>query len=372
MSLETPPTSHRAAPNAISIVQRSQQFQFRIVEKVSKVGIIHHVDRDGTVWGSRERKILRKRPGSDWQIAGEFPRTLPRDLVEFSRLWARAARSDKSNLFVNSFGNVLAIRAGTAYGLREGQLNPLTHIQGDSVLSGGIAEDQEGWSHFGEYFRNRVRGPVRLWRADPEVSRCELAHEFPAGKIRHIHSVFRDPYDPSALWLSVGDYERECYFIRTRDRFRSLEYFGDGTQIWRAVALFFTEAHICWLTDSEVDQNRACRMRRSTGELELGQYIDNSTWYGTTFREGISIAFTTVETGPGIHRNESSVLVSTDAFQWEEVHSFKKDLYRPIRLFKYGVISCPSGTMSASDFWLSGEGLVGFDGLSLRCTLERK
>ena len=83
-------------------------------------------------------------------------------------------------------------------------------------------------------------------------------------------------------------------------------------------------------------------------------------------KEGLTVAFTTVERGPAIKRNESSVLVSRDAFHWEEVFAFKKDFWRPVQVFKYGVISCPSGDMSLHDFWISGEGLVGLDGCSLR------
>jgi len=198
----------------------------------------------------------------------------------------------------------------------------------------------------------------------------EVAHEFPSQSIRHVHGIYRDPYDPEALWITVGDYEGECYILRTQDRFKSIERYGDGTQVWRAVSLFFTEDHVTWLTDSHLETNRACRMNRRDGRLQVGQQLDCSGWYGTTTVEGLHVAFTTVERGPAILRNESSVLVSEDAFQWTEIMSFKKDPWRPVRLFKYGVIICPSGVVSASDFYVSGEGLVGLDGISLRLAID--
>ena len=111
-------------------------------------------------------------------------------------------------------------------------------------------------------------------------------------------------------------------------------------------------------------------MHRATGVLERGQTIPCSAWYGTQTREGLCIAFTTVEPGPAISRSESSILVSRDAFHWEEACCFRKDAYRPMRVFKYGVISCPSGEMSASDFWISGEGLVGLDGCTKRLCIS--
>jgi len=110
-------------------------------------------------------------------------------------------------------------------------------------------------------------------------------------------------------------------------------------------------------------------MSRKTGVLEIGQALDASAWYGCSTREGVHMAFTTIERGPAIKSNESSVLVSLDAFRWEKVFAFKKDFWKPVQVFKYGVISCPSGQMSVNDLYLSGEGLIGLDGLSIKARL---
>ena len=83
------------------------------------------------------------------------------------------------------------------------------------------------------------------------------------------------------------------------------------------------------------------------------------------------MAFTTVERGPAILSQASSVLVSEDAFHWEKVFSFQKDFYKPLQLFKYGVIACPSCEMSIHDLYLSGECLVGLDGCSLKVSIEK-
>jgi hypothetical protein len=290
---------------------------------------------------------------------------MPRDLFGWSRPTARAMRSDKCNIFVNSAGRVLGIRGGMVYTLDGSIFLPLFPLQGDCVLHGGICEDKQGWTYFGEYFMNPDRVPVRIFRLDPSMEKWEIAHEFPPGAIRHVHGIFRDPHDAEALWATVGDGNGECAILHTRDRFKSLHTFGDGSQTWRAVTLHFTPSHVCWLTDSNTEQNYACRMDRKTGKLERGQTLDCSGWYGTTTKEGWKIAFTTVERGPAIHRHQSQVLVSTDGFHWQEVQTFQKDAWKPVQLFKYGVISVPSGVMSAVDLWISGEGLVGFDGCSL-------
>ena len=341
------------------------------VEILRGVSLVHHIEADGTAWGSTGRTILRRETNGQWVRTAQFPFIPPRDFFGLSRLSARVSRADKCNVFVNSNGYTLAIRAGSVYVIGEdNSLERRFGIQGDCVLHGGICEDTAGWTYFGEYFQNIQRGPVRIWRMSPKLDRHEVAYEFPAGRIRHIHGVFRDPFDEQTLWATVGDYANECYLVRTHDRYTTAEWFGDGTQIWRAVTLFFTPDHVCWLTDSHLDQNYACRMDRRSGELEKGQRVACSGWYGLTTTDGLYVGFTTVERGPGIQSNLSSILVSNDGFHWTEAGSFRKDGWRPMRLFKNGVISCPTGQMFTKDIYISGEGLVGFDGSSRRIRID--
>lgn len=331
---------------------------------LSGVTQVHHVLPNGGAWGTYRRSIIHFN-GDQWTRTAVFPFVFPRDFFGFSRLTARPTRADKCNLYINSKGKLLGIRGGKVYRLDErSTLQPLFSIQGDCVLHGSLAEDMEGWTYFGEYFRNSNRGPVRLWRVSPNLDKYEIAHEFTAGQIRHIHGIYPDPFEPGALWLLTGDYADECYFFRTRDRFVTMERFGDGSQIFRAVRLFFTSDHICWLTDSHLDQNYACRMARKDMRIEYGEPIGCSVWYGTTTVEGVHVAFTTVEQGPAIQREESSILMSEDGFLWQEIRAYKKDGLKPYRIFKYGVISCPSGDISLEHFYISGEGLKGLDGVS--------
>ena len=340
--------------------------EFKITERIPTATIIHHIEDDGGVWASSGRNIIFRKEG-DWQKIASFPFAYPRDLFAFSRPTARAMRSDKCNIFINRTGRKLGIRAGWVYAINEGSISPLFSIQGDCVLHGSITEDHDGNIYFGEYFMNPERRPVRIWKVSADLSRWEVAHEFT--EIRHIHGVYRDSYNDQVFWVTVGDFEGECQILRTTDNFKSFSKFGDGSQIWRAVKLFFTKDHVNWLTDSNLEPNHACRMARKTGELEIGQELDASAWYGCTTREGVHLAFTTIERGPAIQSNESSILVSGDGFNREKVFAFKKDFWKPVQVFKYGVISCPSGVISVNDLYLSGEGLIGLDGTSIKARL---
>ena len=343
-------------------------YSFEISARYPKITIIHHLAQDGSLWATYKRQIFQ-RQGGKWERIAEFPLCYPRDLFAFSRPTARAMRADKCNLYVNRHGKVLGIRGGAVYAIEKGQANFLFRIQGDSVLHGSICEDEGGNIYFGEYFMNPQRGPVRVWRVDADLEKWAPVIELPG--IRHVHGVYPDPYDPDAFWVTVGDFEGECFLLRMWDDFKSVEKFGDGSQIWRAVRLFFTREHICWLTDSNLEPNHACRMARKNGKLEVGQEIDCSAWYGCTTREGLHVGFTTVERGPAILSNESSVLVSRDGFNWQKVYGFKKDFWRPVQVFKYGVIACPSGELSSEEMYLSGEGLVGLDGVSIQVRLSQ-
>lgn len=341
--------------------------KFEILEKIPKATIIHHLDDEGGVWATNGRRIIYWRVDA-WQPFATFPFSYPRDLFAFSRPTARAMRSDKCNVFVNRIGKILGIRAGWVYAIDYEKVIPLFSIQGDCVLHRSIAEDAKGNIYFGEYFMNPRRHPVRIWRISPDLTQWEIAYEL--GNIRHAHGVYRDPFIEKVFWVTVGDFEGECHILRTDDDFKSFSLFGDGSQIWRAVQLFFTEDHVNWLTDSNLEPNHACRMARKTGKLEIGQPLDASAWYGCTTREGIHITFTTIERGPAIYSDESSILVSADAFHWEKVFAFKKDFWKPVQVFKYGVISCPSGLMNSDSLYLSGEGLVGLDGMSVKARLN--
>ncbi len=341
------------------------------VERIPEATILHHIDPGEKLYATRGRLILSYERDGTWEHMAAFPRAYPRDLFAFSRPSARAFRADKANLYMNRNGHLLGIRAGVVYALRaSGNMEPLFTIQGDSVLHGGICEDPEGWTYFGEYFMNPGRGQVQIYRLDPGLERWETAHTFPAGELRHVHGIYRDPFDPQALWATSGDDTGECHLYRTRDRFMSVERIGEGTQLWRAVRLFFTEGSVCWITDSQLEQNFSCRWDRSSGKLTRGQRFDAPAWYGSTTIEGVHVAFTTVEPGPAVQRDTAGIFASSDAFEWEEIHRFSKDAWRPMKLFKYGVISCPSGSMSLERFFISGEGLRGLDGISARLQIE--
>ena len=343
----------------------------RILRRDKRAVIVHHADDRGT-WATHDREILyRPAGGDDWRRIGRFPFARPRDLFAWSRPTRRAMRVDKCNLFPTRAGKLLGIRAGAAYRIGDRAAHPLFRIQGDCVLHGGIAETATGNVYFGEYFMNGARGAVNIWRVSSDLADHAAAYTFPAGKIRHVHGVYVDPCNAGRLWATLGDHAGECYLVVTDNEFNTIDWIGDGSQLWRAVRLFFTDTSVCWLTDSNLEQNYAVSMDRQSCQLTVHAEVESSSWYGARTSDGVFLAATTVERGPGVKTDAASVMASKDGVNWQPVLSFKKDPL-PKRLFKYGVISFPSGSFGSDSFWISGEGLVGLDGCSLLCCLDHK
>lgn len=332
-------------------------------------GIVHHVGKRGC-FATRGRVVLKAdRAEGPWRTVTRFPFDPRVDPFAVGRLATRLLRADKCNVYPTRTGALLGIRQGRAYrldptGARTPE--PLFSIEGDCVMNRAIAEDTDGCIYFGEYFMNPARKPVRIFRIQPDLRGFEVAHAFDAPRPRHVHAVHADPFRPGRLWVTMGDFEGECYLACSDDRLASLEFIGDGSQTFRMVGVLFREDRIHWLTDSHIEQNRIVSMDRATHEIEIHGERDASSWYLAETTDGRYLATTTVEPGPGIHTDEVRLLVSDDAVEWRELAAFDKDAF-PMRGFGFGSLSLPSGELDAGGFWISGEGVVGLDGRSAWC-----
>jgi hypothetical protein len=332
-------------------------------------GIVHSVAH-GAAWASQGRRIVRRRHGAaGWEPFATLPVALPRDALRWTRLLERASRADQCVVHPVEDDLALVVRASTVWRVRAGEAAPLGVVQGDCPLKASVAVAPDGSHVFGEYFLNPERVAVRVWRAAPDLSGVEPAHEFAAGEIRHVHGVQEDPYAPGTLWVTTGDRDGECYLWRSDDNLRTLERVGDGTQLCRAVSLHFTADHVVWFTDSNLVQNWRMTLDRRTGRIERHEPVESSVWYGARTADGTYLAATTVEVGPGVRTSEATVLVSADGHDWRPLRRFRKDPWRPAGVFKYGVLSFAAGPLARDGVWISGEGLWQLDGLAAECAL---
>ncbi len=337
-------------------------YKLEVVEKCEEVAVVHYVDERGT-WGTKGQKILFRKPSEKgWQIIAKFP-FIWEDLFDWNRLASRALRIEKCIVYPTELGKLLGIRKGKVYDLSAGNARELFSIQGRAPLLRGVACSANGELFFGEYLSNKDRGPVNIWAVRSDLSSYRKAYTFPASSIRHIHGLYNDPFKPERIWVTTGDLDGECYIWYSDDGFKSIERIGNGTQLWRAVGLLFTEDSVNWFTDTNLADNHFVSMNRKSMEADILFDVDNSTLYSCKTTDGYYIASTIVEEGEFIKSNKATIRVSKDCRNWEPVLSFEKDKYSKV-YFGFGVISFPMGYFSSNEIWISGSGFLELGGRS--------
>ncbi len=202
-----------------------------------------------------------------------------------------------------------------------------SEFQGRRPLRMGICQDDAGRIYLGEYWSNREREAVRLWRSDDDGVTWHTVHIWPAGSARHVHFVQFDPYE-KLIWLGTGDRDAECRLLFSRDGGESFELAGGGSQIWRAVSVMFTPEAIFWGTDIGIDRddqpNYLVRWDRSTGLLSKLIPIDGPAYYSARSTQGIAAVATAVEGGRNEKDRYLRLYWSRDYHEWQSIHLWRR------------------------------------------------
>ena len=287
-----------------------------------------------------------------------------------SRLPRRILRLDQANAVLNerADGIVLLYRGSVhLYDLETRRLRRTAALrQCRNVLHGGVAVTARG-IYLGEYGRNPQRRSVPIYRSRDGGRSWDVAYEFAAGSIRHVHGVFPDPYS-DRLWIPTGDAAGECCLVSADYDFTDVVRYGDGSQAWRAVTLFFAPDRIVWGMDSERETSHLQIFDRRTAALTRGRAFPGPVWYGKRLAGGPALVQTTVEIGAGVQRPQACVFASSDLLEWREIACFDKDAW-PLRWCRFGVVAFAGGHQTAEDFVVFGDALRGLDGRAYRARL---
>ncbi len=202
--------------------------------------------------------------------------------------------------------------------------------------------------YYGEYIRSQEKPPIHLLRANPPYTQWEEIKNF--NNIRHIHGVFRDPYNDT-IWITTGDNDHECWIMNlSRDDYEIKFKLGGG-QLFRAVTLLFTDEFIYYGTDTPREQNYICRFRRGSDKVEKIKHVGGSVFYGTKVSQNLFFS-TASEPGKYNRKDVTEIWESSDGLNWKLIYELKKDFWHH-KLFRYGLVFFPFGPGDGQNLWFS-------------------
>ena len=311
--------------------------------------ILHYIDSDIMITSKGAEVRISYNKGKCRDITFTLslhPKFRLRALAELSRRLFRcsihhAIRINENIVVLIGFGMIYT------YDLRANRLNrEITPICGKRPLN--LCADNDSWLYYGEYTGNRDRSPVHIYGSKNGGKQWETVWRFTG--IRHVHGVFYDSYD-DRIWVTTGDNDEEAAIWMTDDRFRTLGKVVGGTQQLRAVQLLFTQNHVYFGSDTQLERNFIYRLDRRTGKVEKLQEVESSVFWGC--KVGNYLFFSTAVEPSKVNKcKDACIWGSKDGKTWKCVARFRKDIW-PMKLFQYGQILFPAGENNSDYLWFT-------------------
>jgi len=329
---------------------------------------VHSETKDGVLWASRKLRLYVSRDdGKTWCSRGTLGRPGAKAVGKIS-LVNRLLRLGIHQIVPAGDHGLVAIADRAIYFSRDdGASFQCTHRlrHGRRPLRQGVSVTPDGGMFYGEYWANREREAVRIYRSPDGGVTWGTAFEFGAGEIRHIHAVQYDRFT-GAMWVATGDSDLESRIGFSVDGGRTFHFIGGGSQIWRAVSLAFTEDSVIWGTDNPDGLNHIMRWKRSDGCLDWIEPVLGPVYYSRQL--GSYILFSTAcETRKDEDDAFARVYCVKDQLGVHEWKAFRKDRWHPT-LFGYGVIEFSTASDDSGCCWMTAKGVKG-GMLSLRVAL---
>jgi len=308
--------------------------------------------------------------GMNWTRAMWLCPSAPVRLLEKIVLWRRLLRSDIATAQKDSNGAFYCVGRKTVLGTPAGtgRIDTLCRVpKGTRPLS--IALTDDGVLYWGEYFRNPRREEVRIFGSRDQGRSWYVAHVFPPGTVRHVHSVLYDKLR-RRLWLLTGDLDQESRILWTDDHFATLHTAYQGSQRARAVTAVSIPQGLLLGTDAPEDRNFALLLR-DDGRMETLAEIEGPCYHAARFGEFIFLS-TAVEPSRVNISGRATVLSARleDLFDWRLILARRKDRW-PMRLFQYGNVALPDGPGDGKYAWASGVSLKDGHGIVWRWDLDK-
>ncbi|ACB86090.1 glycosyl hydrolase [Natranaerobius thermophilus] len=204
--------------------------------------------------------------------------------------------------------------------------------------------------YYGEYFGNKYRDPVRVYKSTDFGKTWEVTYVF--NNIRHIHGIFEDPYTGN-IWVTTGDSGDEAAIWVTNNDFKDVQPVLKGGQQFRAVTLLFTQDYIYYGTDTPLEDNYIYRLDKKDYNLEKLVKVDSSVFHGTVVNNNLFFS-TACEPSEVNETRKVKVWMSRDGENWEVIKTFKKDILS-YKYFQYGQVFFPYNAKRKNDnqLWIT-------------------
>jgi hypothetical protein len=237
-------------------------------------------------------------------------------------------------------------------------VNIFKDYRGNKPGHRGVCITPDGTIFIGEYTININNDkPTSLYRSTDNGMSFQNILTFAKDEIRHIHFVQWDKYE-NCLWMGTGDKDYECKLMRSTDNGETWEIVGEGSQLWRAIGVSFTEEALYWGTDagSVPDPNYIIKMDRITRQIERVQEIQGPGHGNAVLNDGTVYVSTGIEGGENEKDRYAHIWKCEKSGIAREVMKLKKDIFPNI--IQYGVFRFPMGLENSDEIFYTAYALV--------------
>jgi hypothetical protein len=298
-----------------------------------------------TLYASQGYKLLRatlktQARAVEWKNEGQYRPSAWRTVTSSSRLGFRLFRDGFHALAALSSGHLVGAVPHAIVTLSPGETEfRETHklLRGTRPLH--FATNPSDHIFWGEYFGNPRRDEVHIYASTDLGTHWEVAHTFPKGDIRHVHTIVYDEWD-NCFWVLTGDYGSECRILRASSDFKTLDVVLSGNQQTRSAALIPTPDALYFSSDTPLETNHVYRLDRR-GDLRKVAELNSSSIYGCRVEN--AVFFSTMVEPSAINSSRDVCLYgSPDGACWQRLQQWTKDRW-PMGLFQYGNAFLPDG-----------------------------
>ena len=298
---------------------------------------------------SGKSELITHLPVPKWKRALSYFRFFERLL----RIEARTAVIlDEEHILISMDGYSYCVNVKNGemvreYSYRNSMSNPrrMCRIEGIDGFDDCIA--------YGEYLLNSKRTkPSGVFVRKLDKADWKMVFEFPAGKVRHIHSIIPSPKN-NCVYILTGDLDNESGIWVAKDSFRTVYPMLIGSQMYRSGSLYETDDGLIYPTDTALEQNYVYFLKKCEnnewkssiitemdGSCVSSAQTADKVLISTTVEADESIrgwkSWINMKRGPGIKSDYAQLLsVDKKTLEAKTIIQFKKD-FLPYKLFQYG------------------------------------